>query len=761
MRKIILFILLLASFRLTAQQLAIGQWKDELTYHNAYSVTASDNKIYCGTVLSMYAIDLADNSYDKISKVDGLSDISISHVAFNKEKNLLLVIYSNSNIDIIRDGKITNISDIKRKNIVGDKAIYGTYFLGDYAYLSCGFGIVVLDVEKYEIKDTYYIGANGTQIQVNGITSDNSFLYAATATGIYRGELNDPFLADYSRWHLFTKSEGAAPGNFLDIVSYNGLPYCAKKDTIFQLNNGVWSQYYYRKGFDVKKLEASKDALVISQIGTSGARVNVLYASGKNDSIYTPQPYDAIEKDGVVWIADLYNGLQKFSNNYLETVFPDCPWTSNVFDLAVNKNTHNLYVATGGWNASYGFIFNSDGFFTRIDGEWDNYNYYNTPILRDSFDFVCATVNYKNNRTYFGTMWRGIVEFDDVLGITNQWDADNSSLSGVNGDILRVKAADIEFDRYNNMWVSNIGALVPVCVMKDDGTWLDFLPSFTLEQGWITNMTFDNYDQTWFVIPRQGLMVFNYGESLDNASDDRWKKLINVPGSGNLPSLEVNCVATDKDGTIWVGTGSGVAVFYCPGDVFSDFGCEAQQIIVNSGGYNGYLLATENVKRIVVDGANRKWIATDNGVWLFSADGTELLQQFTFDNSPRTSNFVNALDIDETTGEVYIGVENGIIIYKGDATPGSTSSCGPAVYPNPVREDYSGTIAISGVLDDADIKITDATGHLIYRTKALGGQAVWDGKNYNGERAATGVYLVWAANADATVTCITKLLIVN
>jgi hypothetical protein len=195
--------------------------------------------------------------------------------------------------------------------------------------------------------------------------------------------------------------------------------------------------------------------------------------------------------------------------------------------------------------------------------------------------------------------------------------------------------------------------------------------------------------------------------------------------------------------------------------VFSNYGCEAQQIIVNTDGYNGYLLATENVKRIAVDGANRKWIATDNGVWLFSADGTELLLQFTFDNSPLTSNFVNALDIDKKTGEVYIGVENGIIIYKGDATTGSTSSCGPVVYPNPVREDYSGPIAISGMVDDADVKITDATGNLIYRTKALGGQAIWDGKNYNGEKATTGVYLIWASNTDGTVTCITKLLVVN
>jgi hypothetical protein len=256
-------------------------------------------------------------------------------------------------------------------------------------------------------------------------------------------------------------------------------------------------------------------------------------------------------------------------------------------------------------------------------------------------------------------------------------------------------------------------------------------------------------------------MVMNYGGTLDDPSDDQYEKLVNVPGAGNLPTLAVNCLARDRDGSIWLGTETGVAVFYCPGDVFSQFGCDAQQIIVNTGGYNGYLLETENVKKIVVDCANRKWIATDNGVWLFSADGTEELLHFTFDNSPLISNAINSLALDETTGELYIGTDNGLMVYRSDATCGSTSSCAPFVFPNPVRETYDGPIAISGMVSNADVKITDSNGVLIYRTTANGGQVVWDGKSYNGERAKTGVYLVWASNDDGSATCMAKLLIVN
>jgi ligand-binding sensor domain-containing protein len=266
--------------------------------------------------------------------------------------------------------------------------------------------------------------------------------------------------------------------------------------------------------------------------------------------------------------------------------------------MAVNSKNHNLYVAPGGYNASYGFTFNREGFFTRENDEWHHYDVVSVPILKDSFDIVCVTVNPANDLVYFGSMWNGIFEYTDSVGVTNQFTTDNSSLSGTNGDIGRVKATDIQFDKFGNMWVSNFGALVPICVRKSDGDWLDFEPPFPIDQQWITDIAFDDYNQVWFVLPRQGMMVFNYGADLDNTTDDSYKKLVVGPGQGNLPTLSVNCLAKDKDGNMWVGTSQGVAVFYCPGDVLTEFGCDAQQIVITAeDGYNGYLLGTENVKK--------------------------------------------------------------------------------------------------------------------------------------------------------------------
>lgn len=765
MRKFFLTFFFLAAFVLRAaysQPLALGQWKTELPYRNAIAVTASDNKIYCATELTVYSVDKSDNAMEALTTVTGLSDIQSTLVTFDKPHNQLIICYQNSNIDILKNGQIINISDIKRKSIVGDKAIYGVYVYGDYAYLSCGFGIVVLDLVKYEIKDTYYIGTNGSNLQINDLTCDGTYLYAATVSGVRRGKLDDPTLVDFRSWYTFTNTDGLALGNYVDVAYFNTAVYASKGDTLFRQTGASWSPALIKKGYPVRKMEPGATKLVMTQIGSSGTRVMTLSNAGALDSMYSGQPYQAIEDGNSIWIADLYEGLKKVTGDYTEILYPNGPSTSNVFDLAVNSNTNNLYVAPGGYNPSYGFVYNRNGFFTRINDEWSSYDVINTPSLKDSFDIICVKVNPNDNHAYFGSLWLGMFEFDDELGIVNQYTPENSSLTGTNGDYSRVKVTDIAFDRYGNLWAANFGSLLPIVVRTIDGTWLNFEPSFPIDQQWVLQMTFDQYDQAWFVLPRQGIMVFNYGANLQDKSDDKYKKLTTTPGLGNLPSQNVNCVTTDKDGNIWVGTDQGVTVFYCPGDVFSEYPCDAQQIVITAAdGYNGYLLGTENVKRIVVDGANRKWFGTDNGLWLFSEDGTKEILHFTTDNSPLLSNFITALTIDNNTGEVFIGTEKGIMVYRGDATGGSVKSCEPEVYPNPVRENYTGPIAISHLVNNAEVKITDAQGNLIYRTQALGGQVIWDGNDYNGQRAKTGVYLVLASNQDGSVTCVAKLLMVN
>jgi hypothetical protein len=78
-----------------------------------------------------------------------------------------------------------------------------------------------------------------------------------------------------------------------------------------------------------------------------------------------------------------------------------------------------------------------------------------------------------------------------------------------------------------------------------------------------------------------------------------------------------------------------------------------------------------------------------------------------------------------------------------------------------VEPGYSGPIAITGLIENAEVKITDISGGLVYRTKALGGQAIWYGTNFKGQRAHSGVYLVFCSNDDGKKTYVAKILLIN
>jgi ligand-binding sensor domain-containing protein len=224
----------------------------------------------------------------------------------------------------------------------------------------------------------------------------------------------------------------------------------------------------------------------------------------------------------------------------------------------------------------------------------------------------------------------------------------------------------------------------------------------------------------------------------------------------------VRSVVKDKEGSIWIGTNKGVAVIYNPGNVFSGGNFDAQKIIIQQDGYNQYLLETENVTSIAVDGANRKWFGTySGGVFLMSPDGTKQILNFNMNNSPLLSNSVMSIAIDDLTGEVFFATDKGIISYRGDATEATAECNNYYVFPNPVRHEYNGPIAIRGLVENADVKISDVAGNVVYHTKANGGEAIWHGKNFKGERAQTGVYLVYVTNEDGSQTCITKMLFAN
>ncbi len=230
-------------------------------------------------------------------------------------------------------------------------------------------------------------------------------------------------------------------------------------------------------------------------------------------------------------------------------------------------------------------------------------------------------------------------------------------------------------------------------------------------------------------------------------------------GSGSLPSNNVKSLAIDRDGQLWAGTDKGVVVFDNPSAVFSGKNFDAYIPVFE----RRRLLGNETVTSIAVDGGNRKWMGTKNGIFLFSPDGTELVINFTEKNAPLPTNEISYITAEPNTGEVYIRTPKGMVSYRGTATEGSLKQDENAVkiFPNPVRPDFDGQIGIEGLVENAFVKITDVAGNLVYETRANGGTAVWNGKTLAGGRVETGIYLIFSGNKKGEETLVSRLAVVK
>ncbi|MBC8173771.1 MAG: T9SS type A sorting domain-containing protein, partial [Chitinophagales bacterium] len=769
-KKIVLILVICVPVCLLAQDpVAIGDWKSYLPYNGVTTVADAGDKVYAGNNTAVFSFNKLDNSYTLLNKATGLSDVDAVNIFYGIDQKTLVVSYLNSNIDFIIDNALFNFPFIKTGNISGNKSVNHAAFYGDTVLLSCAFGIVVFDIVKKESPATYsFSDSSNSSFRVNASAVFENNVYAGTVNGLYKGNF-EANLSDLSLWSYISGIDGLPEGEVTQVATFNNNVYALVEDSLLYFyTEGGWALYSYKPGFKIRHMTVANNSLILtrykgSDVIADTAQIISIDSEGNEmliedeERLVSPRQTTK-DADGNLWIADPYRGLVKYSNEIFSYYIPNGPGSSSVFDLEYYNN--KLWVAPGEINGSWNYLNNPDGFFVLNYGVWNTINVYQYPQLDTVLDFITLTINARNEKAYFGSYGGGVAEYDPATGDLFIYNSTNSSLQNVTADASgSCRVAGLQFDVNANLWVSNFGASNPLSVMEPSGEWRNFdcaLPPSAGNQ--LAQIVIDDLDQKWIQIPRgTGILVYNHGTSVSDETDDKKRVLGIGAGNGNLPVSFVNCLVKDKDGEIWVGTNEGVAIFYNPGEIFSESTAgDASQPLVNLGGYNEYLLNKEIVTCIAVDGANRKWIGTNSGVFLISADGTEQVLFFNENNSPLLSNNILAITIDGVTGEVFFGTSKGIVSYRSTATDGLPEHTNVKVFPNPVRENYTGLIAISGLVQNAQVKITDVSGKLIYQTTALGGQAIWDGKGYAGDRAATGIYLVFSSGDDGKESVVTK-----
>jgi hypothetical protein len=767
------FLFLLVPSFAFSQGIGIGQWRTHLPYQRVIGVELAGEKVYAATPYDLFIYNTEDNRLSLLNKVNGLSDIGVSSIRYSNDHKTLLVAYANTNIDLIRADEIVNISDIKNKELIGNKTINNIMFIDKYAYLSCGFGIVVIDIVREEVYDTYLIGPQGSYINVFDLEVYDNTLYAATENGVYYAPLNSPNLADFNQWTKdtrlrhpnlrYTQIEAFADKLFLN---YSRNVYNA--DTLFVFNGNNWDYFDKTNTSLHRQVRAYANRLLVVN------HFNVYIYDENLDmiqSIYAPEGTGveplaaAFDASGNYWVGDRKRGLLKTFNNGFsaEAFLPNGPGTTSVYELKARGNY--VWVAPGGRRNDWGKMYIIDGVFSFDGSQWRTYNSSNTPGFDTISDFVSVAIDPQNpKKAYIGTWQEGVIEFTDFEK-TEIYSTHNSSLGPWLADPSLVNISGLGFDSYNNLWACNTGATNILSMRKPNGEWKAFYLGSTASGIDVANMIIDKSNNKWIIRRSEGkIMVFNDNNTFDNPADDQLKILTSSANAGNIPGNAVFSMAVDLDGAVWVGTDKGPVVFYNPERIFqTGVNYDAQQILVprNDGtGQADFLLGSEKILAIAVDGSNKKWFGTENGVFLMSKDGLEQIFYFNTDNSPLLSNTVNSIAITDD-GEVFFGTPNGIISFKGNATTPPVVNTDVYAYPNPVRQEYSGPVAIKGMVRDAIVKITDLSGNLVFQTRSEGGQAIWDGRSINGNHVSPGIYLVFITDNFGEEKLVTKVMMMR
>ena len=755
-------------------QVKIGQWVDHLSYNHANTVSKVGDIVYVSNGQGLFKFNTSDNSIEKMNKINGLSDVGVQLLRKCDANNSLLVIYKNANIDVIKsNGSIVNISDIKRKIITGNKTISEVYFKGTIAYIATGFGIVVFDTDKFEIKDTYYISNGLLNYKIYQVTSNDTAIFASTQFGIYYGNPKNN-LNNYLNWKSLNIGIPAGPYNA--IVNFNGkiiANYSEKlvsgkdlQDTVYQFDGVKWSKYPNIFGCTVKKLyDYSKynTLVVIDQWGAYDFNPNGFKNNYITNYNTNPQTYSSIndlyyENKDQFFLADNVYGLIDYkSTNNIKKIKQNGPTSNYANDIAIKDG--NVALAPVNLGEIFSSQYNNTTPNLFQDNEWKSLE---SVIPKSIIDMNCVAMDPNNkNHIVIGCVTSGIVELTNNQ-LTTIITETNSPMVGniYNGEL---QVTGINFDKNSNLWVLMTSSSKTIQVRKKNNTWvlLDFTQ--TVPAAAVPKIIFNKYNQAWVVLARGGgLLVYNGVDGLPASNSQNTKLVTTAKGQGFLPTPDIFSICEDLDGKIWVGTQKGVTVFYNPENVFTGGNWDSQQILIEQDGQTQILLENDKITAIAVDGANQKWIGTENsGIYCLSPDGQTEIHHFTTDNSPLYSNLISGLAIDESTGDVFIANDIGVQSYRSPIIKGYDDFNELHAYPNPIRPGYSGPIYIKGLINDAIVKIIDVAGNLVWEAKSQGGQMEWNLQTTGGSRVSSGVYLINCSSSNGEKSGVTKLLVIN
>ncbi|MFW5943630.1 MAG: two-component regulator propeller domain-containing protein [Bacteroidota bacterium] len=751
---VLLFYLL--SFAPVFAQIPVGKWRAHLSYDSIQAVTGSEDKIFAASQSGILIYNKNYNSTETFDKVKGLSDAGISSIAWSVDQQALLIGYHNGNLDVLKDGEVTNYPHLKDHAHNRERKITSITFRQKMALLSCPFGIAVFDMERGEFSETYQPGLEKV-LNVNDVDYDEQYYYAATDKGLFYADISNSELYNPDSWERVTafpdytrkvkhveafgkyilmavKEEGAdAHVYYMNDLNNSGLLLEGKVRTL----NATPDQFYVVLSDKIRIYHSDLTFLkeIVEYASYSSRPTSLFYGSAGN-----------------LWIGDGHAGLIRLTGNSEESIFPDGPTTDHAFEMVSMRE--QILSVPGAYDEQMSPL-KKNGIIQKFSNQQ-----WNSMLFSPYHSFVDVAIDPEHpDQLSIGTWGQGLLRINMGKASTHQFNKENSTLEATEnqGEVVY----GLTYDRSGHLWMLNHGSENPVKFMGSGGEWKTFEYEALQNKLPVRLMATDHGYKWGFLYNSPYLFVIDDRGSPSDPSDDRIKIIEPKDFNGKSYAKRIYAIQQDKEGNIWIATDEGIGVDYDPANVFEEDTYQPNRLRITEKGYTHFMLRDNRVTDIAVGPANQIWFATKTaGIFAYNPNEQEMIHHFTASDSPLLTDTLQSVAINDK-GEVFIGTSRGMVSYRSSSSLGKETFRDTYAFPNPVPPDYQGIITITNLVRNVNVKITDINGNLVYETMAEGGQATWNGKDFSGRPVGSGVYLIFLTTKDGSKTHVEKLLFIR
>ena len=741
------------------------RWKGYFSYYNITDLDESGNKVYAAAENAYFIYDIPTQTLQTVTSIEGLSGNKISKIYHSENYGLTCIGYEDGLIQIVMDNNqnIFSVVDIRDKISISpnNKRINNFFEFEGKLYISTDFGIAEYSLQNLEFEDSFFIGTNGSQIQINQITILEGKIYAATSLeGIKSADITNPNLIDFEAWQT------EYTGNWKGVLNFSNTIFGLRNNNTISTLENRNASFFEDAGSNVTGFNVSGEQLVITAADNVSA-----YNSELKLEAFIDQLQDAefsintsVSSNGHYFLGHRSLGLLNLQNSTTTTfseLSPAGPLLNKIFSLEATAS--DLWVTFGEYDQFLNpFPLNSRGLSHLTEEEWINIDVEN---LNNARELSNVTIDPSNpNRVFVSSFFDGLLEIENNE-LIQQYDSSNSIIEGVPSNINDNRIGASVFDSQGNLYFTNSIAENQLKRLNANGEFVNI----DMSDGYLnptetssSKMVIDNNNNIFIGTLKDGVVAYSPTTNTSalissNIQGVEFPDTFNA--NPNITALEI-----DQNSRLWIGTQAGLRVMSNPTAIFNENqNVRVSPIIIEDvDGLPQELLFEQFITDITTDGANNKWISTaDSGVFQVSANGQDILNIFNVDNSPLPTNSVRTVSINQSTGEVFFGTTSGLLSYSSRVTSGNETLENLRAYPNPVRPNYTGLVIIDGLTNGANVKITDVSGNLVFEEFVDGGSLQWDTRAFGKHKVASGVYFIVVTGEDQIETKVGKIMIIR